>query len=72
MRISYNCYFIQPSYGIDIKVFISHTKRINFCIVFIKFIDKLLVLTRNNHRRRCFFKNSCEDLASSKKNAQCD
>ena len=72
MRISYNCYFIQTPYGIDIKLFISHTKRVNLCMAFIEFIDKPLILTRNKPGGRFFSKNSGQDFTGNKKNDQCD
>jgi len=71
VRISYNCYFIQIPYGIDIKLFVSHTKRVNLWIVFIKFIDELLILTSNNSRRFCF-KKSSQYFTSNKEKDQCD
>ena len=71
MRIPDNCYFIQPLYGIDSKLFVSHTKRVNLCIVFIKLIDELLILTYNNSRK-FLFKKSSQYFTGNKKNDQCD
>ena len=55
MRISYNCYFIQSFIESISNFFISHTKRVNLCIAFIKFIDKFLILTRNKHEEEILF-----------------
>ena len=72
MGITYDCYFIKILHGIDINLFISHTKRVDFCIIFIKFIDKFLILARNKHRRGYFSKNSCQYFPNNKKTDKCD
>ena len=67
MRITYDCNFVYISYFVYVNLFISHTKIVNAIKISIKFIDKFLILTRNKHNWRFFFKYSNKYLSNSKK-----